>query len=266
VAARWSAAAIGAINTFLVGVLALRWRGATAALVASSLYAIYPAALRIESDVMLEPFLNLVALGAAFALLTRSDRPLRLSRVILSGVLFGLVPFVKLYGACLLIPALAAGPFARPLRDRLIFIFSALAGFAFVSAPFAARAGVTQFAKQVFVFQLWRPAADPRDGALVGVTDRARNVFDWGQFPYFPAPATIAVAALVAVVGVALWQALRGGSSGRYWGVQAALVIVMLLTTRVYYYQYSVFLLPALSILAGLLSRPRRTTDAQEDA
>ena len=250
-AARWSAAAIGAINTFLVGVLALRWRGATAALVASSLYAIYPAALRIESDVMLEPFLNLVALGAAFALLTPGDRPLRPSRVIVSGVLFGLVPFVKLYGACLLIPALAAASFARPLRDRLIFIFSAVAGFALVSAPFAVRAGVTQFVQQVFVFQLRRPTADPRDGALIGVTDRVRNMFEWGQFRYFPAPATIAVAVLVAVVGVALWQALRGGTAGRYWGIQVALVIVMLLSTRVYYYQYSVFLLPALSILAG---------------
>ena len=50
---------------------------------------------------MLEPFLNLVALGAAFALLTPGDRPLRPSRAIVSGVLFGLVPFVKLYGACL---------------------------------------------------------------------------------------------------------------------------------------------------------------------
>jgi hypothetical protein len=55
----------------------------------------------------------------------------------------------------------------------------------------------------------------------------------------------------VAVVCVALGQGLRGGSSGRYWGSQAALVIVMLLATRVYYYQYSVFLLPTVAILAG---------------
>ena len=154
-----------------------------------------------------------------------------------------------------------------PLRDRLIFIFSAVAGFALVSAPFAVRVGVTQFAQQVFVFQLRRPTADPRDGALIGVTDRVRNMFEWGQFRYFPAPATIAVAVLVAVVGVALWQALRGGTAGRYWGVEAALVIVMLLSTRVYYYQYSVFLFPLSRFWPALLLRPSsRNGHAEEDA
>ena len=251
VAARWCAAFIGGINTMLVGTLALRWRGPAAALIAAGLYATFPPALTIESNVMLEPFLNLVGLVAAWVLLAGGDAPLSRSRLIASGALFGLVPFVKLYGACLLVPALVGPRFARPARDRLILVASALVSFGLACAPFALRSGVVPFVRQVFVFQLLRPASDPRDGAISGIRDRADNMLDWGQFAHSHAPTTAAVVALGLVLCVAVRYAVRGGPPGRYWGVQTALIAVLLLASRVYYDQYSVFLLPALSVLAA---------------
>lgn len=251
VAARWCAAFIGGINTMLVGTLALRWRGPAAALVAAGLYATFPPALAIESNVMLEPFLNLAGLVAAWVLLSGGDRPLSRSRLVASGALFGLVPFVKLYGACLLVPALVGPRFARPVRDRLILVASALVSLGLACAPFALRSGVVPFVRQVFVFQLLRPASDPRDGALAGTGNRADNMLDWGQFAHTHAPATAAVVALGLVLCVAVRYAVRGGAPGRYWGVQTALIAVLLLASHVYYDQYSVFLLPALSVLAA---------------
>jgi 4-amino-4-deoxy-L-arabinose transferase-like glycosyltransferase len=96
--ARWMAVIAGGVNVWLVGRLALKWRGPVAALLATSLYATFPPAVRHENSTMIEPFLNLAALTAAAVWLGKEGERRSSLHLATAGVAFGVLPGFKLYG------------------------------------------------------------------------------------------------------------------------------------------------------------------------
>jgi hypothetical protein len=254
VVARWMAVTVAAVNVLLIGRLAFRWRGAPAALLAALLYATFPPAVRHENSTLIEPFLNLAVLTAAGIWLKKEgDERSRLDLAV-AGLAFGVLPAFKLYGGVLLLTALLAGSFMRPLRDRLLLVASAGLGFTLVSAFFALQAGPPEFVRQVFLAQLSRPSGDVGGGEIAGVVDRSAHMFQWGPLavPRFADIVPLAgLAALALVLVIAAWAWRTGESQGRFWSVAGVLTVCAFLVSPSYYDQYPIFLAVPVSLLAG---------------
>ena len=254
VVARWVTVAVAVANVLLIGRLALRWRGAPAALLAASLYATFPPAVRDENSTMIEPFLNLATLIAAGIWLGKEGERRSRRELAVAGLAFGVLPGFKLYGGIVLLAALVAGRFVRPLRDRTLLVASAGCGFALVSAFFALRAGPPEFVRQVVLAQLSRPAGDVKGGEIAGVIDRSAHMFQWGPLAFQRFADMVPAAGLVALavgLGVAAWAWGTGEPQGRFWALAGMLTVGAFLISAAYYDQYPIFLAVPMSLLLG---------------
>ncbi|MBX7115701.1 MAG: glycosyltransferase family 39 protein [Myxococcaceae bacterium] len=156
--ARWWVALLGALNTWLLGRVAMRWFGAFAGLAAAALYATYGEAVMSERGPFLEPWLNLFCLLALW-LLARARADVPLSRRTLWGIgaLMGAALTVKLW-ALFWLAALTWGVGRRGgvkalahLAGGCAVVLVALWLPVMVSAPAA-------LFEQTVAFHLWRPA------------------------------------------------------------------------------------------------------------
>ncbi len=257
--ARWSVCLVGAANTLLVGAAASRWVAPRAGVVAAALYAVFPPAVRTESLILLEPFLNLAVLVGALAWLGRPNPNAVDRRAIVAGVAFGLAITIKLYAVVALVAALVA-PTGRALRARGYLIASAGLTCAAVVAPFAVLAGSTDILDQFVRTQLERPSGDVEGGEIVGILDRSLHMLYYGPGPPERFPAVVGAALFAGALLSAAW-AWRRGFEGRFWSAMWASAAVTLLAAPSYYDQYAVLLAPATCVLAGaVVDRLLQTT------
>jgi hypothetical protein len=240
---------VGAVNIFLVGVIASRYVARPAAVGAAAIYAFYPEVVSVERGVYLEPVLNLFCLAAALVWLSsdlgesdrRGDR-----RAWVTGVLLGIAIAVKLWGGFALIACLAA---ARPVRWRRD-VWRVIAGTGATTAvlvlPAALRAP-GRFFDDVVLFQLRRVP----DGYL-STRERLRYIL----FDPHGASALVHSRALVGtvVVGTAALAILLGRRRSRmltFAAVWYLLIAGSFLLSPAYWEMYNAHLAPAVALLGA---------------
>lgn len=140
--ARIVLALIGALAPLFAYLLAARWAGPAAGLVAAVPVAIYPALLEYQGMLMPEPLAATLLAGAVLTFLSASDR-VSLPRFALAGLLFGATALVR---PEYLIAGVAAGLLAAiraarigAARGGLLTAGALLAGLVVVVAPWTLR-------------------------------------------------------------------------------------------------------------------------------
>jgi hypothetical protein len=244
-------------NVVLAGLL-VRHRGPLAAGVASSGYAVYPAALNASQSLFLEPWLNLFCLLGA-VLLFDGDRitgfgPDRRGRGALwAGVCFGFAVAVKIWAA---FPALIAWMLCLTARrGRRSFLGGFVAGLAVPCLPFEVLApggfGQTVFVSELVQATHGRVGANPRVADITGIVGLS-NV---GVDPHIWQGYTAAAVMLLLVV-TAWLRARRAGprATGLDWFALTATIVVtgMLFSPSEWYMHYAAFAGPFLLVLIGL--------------
>jgi hypothetical protein len=251
--ARWLSCLVGAVNTALVGLIALRWRGAGAGIVAAALYAAFPPAIEQERLSNLEPAMNLFLLVGLTRWLSRSEEPRSRADIAFTGSAVGLAGAIKLTGGTALLACLLVGPYRRALRDRLALVAWAGAAFLLVALPFALRAGVGDFVRQVFVTQLQRPAEAGAisTGEIEGLPERSLSMLAFIPDPEAHLP-TLAGPLLLGIgIALAVWGWSRGGRVGRFLAVMWGIAAAQLLVAPQFYDHYALLLAPASCLLIG---------------
>jgi hypothetical protein len=240
---------IGAVNVALVGRLAHRSGGLTAAVAAMALYATFPPAVIDEGRLLLEPFMTLFCLLAASCWLPEhEDYSSRLG--VTTGLWLGIACSIKLYGGGIfLIACLLSGEWERRWKQRITMCLSAAGVFGLLALPFAVRAGVNEFTRQVLVAQLLRPPDTAIPGGVLG---RTLHMFQYGPASLARAPLFVGVVVGAIGVAVAAWAWFRCGVQGRFWAITWTATVAFLLVSSTYFSQYAAFLAPSTSVLAGM--------------
>jgi len=237
-AARWLATLVGAVNILLIGRVALRWAGPTAAIVAAAFYAAHPEAVLAERGPFLEPSLNLCCIAFALVWLKNASNHPSGRGMLICGALCGVACSIKITGGVWLIAALLATPPIK-LRQLLAFAIAAVVTWLACCAPVAAFDSESFF-REVFWFHLHRP----RDGAS-SVLSRLRGMF--------AARGLILDTALIAVglTFAALRARYRVRTVERFFLSAFVLTVATFLTARSFWDQYNAHLAVAESALAG---------------
>lgn len=164
--ARWLVAVLGALNTWLLGRVAIRWFGDFAGLAAAALYATYGEAVMSERGPFLEPWLNLCCLSALWLLArAREDMPISRGTAWGVGALMGVALTVKLW-ALFWLAALAWGVWRRGgVKAMLSLGFGCAAALGVLWLPVVASAPAA-FGEQTLAFHFWRPADASPDRLL----------------------------------------------------------------------------------------------------
>lgn len=236
-ASRHLSVLLGAVNVLLVARLAGRSWGPAAGLVAALVYATYPELVIAERSPLLEPLLNVVALGVMNVWVgSARERP----RWAWAGVLCGLAVAVKVIGGLWGAAALVAHPPRRSARALVGLVLVAAATVALVVGPFVALAP-EGFVEQVLLFQLSRPP-DGEQSAVARLWEMLHS--------------RRAVGVVLALVGlgVAGWRTVAGRAQPveRMAAVGYVLTVVAFLNARSYWDQYNSHLAVGESLLAGL--------------
>lgn len=247
VVGRWVGLALGIANIALVAVLAARWRGWVAGVVAAMLYATHGPAVAIERHILLEPAANFAVLCAAMLWLPSSGR-VSSRRAAGAGALVGLAAAIKLTGGLAIIGVILADRFRSRWRERAVAVGVTVAVFGFIVVPFVASAGLGEFVRQVIGVQTGRPGGDVIGGSVMGLRPRLRELTLFGVMNVATVPGVIRVILLVAVVAAVVWAWMLGGRHGRFWAsVSIAMGLAVLLAPD-FYTQYSVAVAPSLAI------------------
>jgi uncharacterized membrane protein len=170
-----------------------------------------------------------LATSGIWAFLTRRDR--------LAGALLGLGAAAKLYPALLAVP-LVVDLVAQGRRRRAAGVAgSAAAAWLFVNLPFAIAApdGWSLFLR----FSASRP---PTEGTLWSVG--CRTLFHATRCLEVDAVNGISLVAFAALFGVYWWKVRRSASDLPTWTLGLPMLVALLLTSKVYSPQYSLWLLP----------------------
>jgi hypothetical protein len=238
-ASRFFMSLVGAANIFLVGKIALRWAGPTAALVSAALYATYPEVMIVERGPFLEPALNLFCLAMAYFWLEEGTIGANRTRnAYLAGAFCGLACATKLIGGIWLFAALLSLPKERRSLHAIRFLATAaLTGLALV-VPFAFIAPKAFFT-QLLLFHATRPP----DGVL-GWLPRLK------QMVLAPHLVTILLVAISAIAGCAS-RAIREQRSFRLFAFTWALTTLVFLRSVTYFDQYNSHLAVSEVMLAG---------------
>lgn len=239
--ARWLACVVGAVNSYLAGMLVLRTGSLFGAVTAAVLYALYPDAVATETSTFLEPVLNLACLASASFWLSMTKETPR--RTLAAGFLAGAACTVKLLGGIWVVAAIASAPRGRFASTTSRFLAAGIASGALLLAPVALLAPGS-FLSQVVLFQLSRPP----DGTP-GAAARLPLILDNGHL-------VATILAAVAILGIVV-TALRFGRSAvsreeRFFTIAAVLTVAAFLASSSYWTQYNAYLAPSECVLAGL--------------
>jgi len=244
---------------FGVGILASRWRGSTAGIVAALLYATFLPAVVAEGEILLEPFVSVLFVATALLWLSPtpgpSGRDHTLFRTLGAGALIAFASLVKLTGAVVVIGCLVAGPFRRRSVDRAI-LCAAIGGVVVLTiAPFVADAGAGRFFDQVVLTQVGRPRGGDDPGDLGSPTQRLLNMLSVGPLGLLAvagpgsAASLLALPLLAVALGVSWWAWSRGGVHGRFWSATWVSSAVLALWAPSYYYHYALPLMVSSAVL-----------------
>ena len=254
-AARAGFMVLGAINTFLVGVLAARF-GRTAAFASAGLYAVWIVAAKVERSTWLVAPQNTLLLLALLLLVpwsTRSpDRPITWRRAAVVGVLIGFCGVIQIWGivtAGLVFTWLLLRTRRQPggwLRPVVAYAAAGLATVAIAFLPFFLAAG-DKFIRIVIFDQIGRGEAG------VSIVNRIRAMEGLphaiARFGLSALPVVFFIVVVLAVLvvarrrpGVRLWVAL--------FLVQAGFLLV----TPSFFGHYAGWLAPAAALSIGLVA------------
>ncbi|MDA8208923.1 MAG: hypothetical protein M0Z92_07995 [Actinomycetota bacterium] len=229
---------VGAANVGLVGYL-LRRRSIGAVVVGTGFMTVYASSVLTSQTLLLEPYLNLLVLGALAVLLAGEHLAPSWWRILLAGGLLGMAGAVKSWA---IMPAVIVAVVValRSRRDLLVLGAGIAAGFALLAGPFF-MADPGAFVRQVVLDQFGRAghrtAFALRVGYLTG-------------FPISPISETAWVAApwlVAAVTGLAypfFRVRARLSDSERIVLACLAVVLVAMLVPPDFFYHYAAFLAP----------------------
>jgi len=242
---RWLMVLIAALTILLIADLGRRWRGWPTGLLAAALYAIGIGALVADATVLLEPFLNLVCLGA-LDLWLAGERGRRTALQCLAvGALLMLGLSIKVWAGVYV--AVIGGVFLLrgSWRHLAWTVAGGLAAGAALVLPFVL-AAPSEFLTQVVAVQAARPADLSQSSAA-----RLTQLFDVGPVG-MGGVAAIGVVAAVVVLSMAALVAWRGGTFGAVLAALLAVMTTMFLLSSSFFDHYPSFLLPvAVLIIAG---------------
>ena len=243
---RLLAACVGACNIWLVGRISCRWLGPVGGLVAAMLYATMPLVVLTDASALQEPFVNLAVLLAVALWAQRTDNAASTRRLVGAGLLIGVAISIKLVAGVVLVPFLIAGPFARPVADRVRLAFAAGLPLALTGAIFAGLVGWRPMFEQAIKAQVLRG----RDGEGMSRVNTMLPVLrgQVGVVRFIGPSAWIAVIIFGIVCAAAIW---KGGPPGRLWGAMGLTILGALMVSPSYYAHYGVLLAPALSLLTA---------------
>ena len=243
------AAFVGALNIWLVGRIGARWLGGVGGVVAAVIYATTPVVVQTDAAALQEPFVNLGVLLAVIVWAERPDRERSVGRLVAAGLLVGAAISMKLVSGVFLVPLLIAGPFVRPLADRVRLVVVATLPLLLTGTVFAALVGLRPVFEQAVLAQVFRP----RGGEGLSRVDSLLPVLR-GQvrFTTFLAGANAWIAVVIFAVAcvAAVW---KGGPPGRLWGSSGLMLMVVLMASPSYYAHYGVLLAPAASLVAAFV-------------
>ena len=185
--ARIVAALAGAVSVYLVGRIGERWMGWVGGLVAALIVATVPTVVGSDTMALQEPFVVLAVLLAYRVWSAREPTDRR--GLVVAGLLVGVAISIKLVAGLFLVPLLVAGPFARPVWDRLRVAVPALVPLAVTGGAAAIVVGWREPFRQAVLAELSRPAQQdgiprvvtllPLPGADVGSHAGALQTIGW---------------------------------------------------------------------------------------
>jgi len=267
-AARAGFMALGALNTFLVGVLAARF-GRTAALASAGLYAVWIVAAKVERSTWLIAPQNTLLLLALLLLLPwsagTSDRQLGWRRAAAVGVPIGFCGVIQIWGV-VTAGVIFAWLFLRTrrqpggwLRPIVAYSLAGLGTVALAFVPFLIAAG-DKFIRIVIFDQIGRGEAG------VGLVTRVRAMEGLPRAIVRLGLGAVPVAIFVVVVLIVVYVAWRRPGV-RLWVALFLAQAAFLLVTPSFFGHYPGWLAPAAALSIGLCAthaiewsahRPRR--------
>jgi hypothetical protein len=245
---RWVGVALGTANIVLIALLAERWRGWVAGVVAATLYATNGPAIGIDRHILLEPAVAAAVLCAALLWLPSSDE-VSTRRAVGAGALVGLAATIKLTGGLAIVGILLADRIRSRWRKRAAAVGAAVAVFALIVVPFVVGAGVGDVWRLVIETQLERPGGDVIGGSLMGLGERLRHLTLFGILNVAAVPGVLRLVAVVAVVVALGWAWVRGGRHGRFWAAVSVVTCLAVLIAPDYYDQYGASVAPQIAIV-----------------
>ncbi len=261
---RLLAVIVGTVNVWLVSRIGSRWLGPVGGLVAAVVYATLPLVVLAEASALQEPFVNLGVLLAVIVWAQRGEVESTTARLVAAGLLVGAAISIKLVAAVVVVAFLVAGPFVRPVADRVRWFVAVCVPLAVTSAVFAVLVGWRPLFEQAVEAQVLRG----RDGEGLS---RVNSMLPFlrGQLgpTRFVGPGPWVVVLLFGAACIAVL--VRGGRAGRLWGVMGLTVLCALMVSPSYYGHYGALLAPSLALVtawvvvaAGSALRDRRIVGA----
>jgi hypothetical protein len=248
VVGRWVGVTLGTANIVLIALLAQRWRGWVAGVIAATLYATNGPAIGIDRHILLEPAVAAAVLCAALLWLPRSDG-VSTRRAVGAGALVGLAATIKLTGGLAIVGILLADRIRSRWRQRAAAIGAAVAVIALIVVPFVVIAGVGDVWRLVIETQMERPGGDVTGGSLMSLRERLRHLTLFGVLNVAAVPGVLRLVAVVAVVVAIGWAWVRGGRHGRFWAAVSLVTCLAVLVAPDYYDQYGASVAAQISIV-----------------
>ena len=255
VVGRWVGVALGTANIVLIALLAQRWRGWVAGVVAATLYATNGPAIGIDRHILLEPAVAAAVLCSALLWLPSSDG-VSTRRAVGAGALVGLAATIKLTGGLAIVGILLADRIRSRWRQRAAAVGAAVAVIALIVVPFVLVAGVGEVWRLVIETQMERPGGDVIGGSLMSLRERLRHLTLFGVLNVAAVPGVLRLVAVVAVVVALGWAWVRGGRHGRFWAAVSVVTCLAVLIAPDYYDQYGASVAPQIAIVlaAGVVA------------
>ena len=229
---------VGAANVGLVGYL-LRRRSIGAVVVGTGFMTVYASSVLTSQTLLLEPYLNLLVLGALAVLLAGEHLARSWWRILLAGGLLGMAGAVKTWA---IMPAVIVAVVLalRSRRDLWVLAAGIAAGFVLLAGPFFI-ADPNAFVREVVLDQFGRGGQRTPFALRVGYLT---------GFPVWPINDTAWVAApwlAAAVAGLAypyFRVRARLGDLERIVLACLAVILVAMLVPPDFFYHYAAFVAP----------------------
>lgn len=231
---------VGGLNTVLVYNVAKRV-GTPAAICAGLFYAIWFPAARVERTALLEPFvLTSILVALLVALLVATGPRVTNRRLIIGGVVVGVLASVKLYTLLPLLVVVVALLIAEGWKKAGTFLLSIAAGFAAVCLPFFLVAPSDMF-RMIITDQLGR----------TGETDvwaRMRDILALSKLD--PGAGTMTIVVAAAFIVITIFTCIKVPQA-RLWAALLVTQLAILMTTPNLFINYTAFAAASIALILG---------------
>ena len=246
---------LGAINTILVGIVALR-AGRTAAVFAAATYALWVVPVQWDRTTYLIAPQCTLLLVALYLLTRHEPQTLTLRRVALAGAVIGVAGIIQIWAAVpaaivfgWLLLAFRAEP-RRMIRIAAAYVAGGVAAALLLLLPFLIAAGPRMIQLIIFT-QIGRNGS----GFGTGRAERLRSVIGLPPHSHLSnqvpdALVVLTVLAIVAIIGLVAWKRREI----RLWVAVLAGQTVFLMFAPVYFPHYAGWLAPQAALAAGAVA------------